>query len=80
MTLYPDDYDIVMHDPEVYSNLVKTFRESDSFYRYLWTYNEQRFYTEFRLWLVRKYKCYNSGTGLLYFKTQADYIWFRLKL
>jgi hypothetical protein len=79
MVLEGEYYEFVLREPEVYNNLVNVFRESDSFYRYLWEYNEVLFYKEFRLWLNRKCNCYNDGTNFLYFKTEQDYVWFRLK-
>ena len=73
------DYEFVLRDHEVYNSLLNTFAISDSVYGYLWTHNNALFYREFRTWLKDNYNCYNDGSNILYFKTEADYIWFRLK-
>ena len=79
MSLDHNYYEFVLRDHEVYNNLLNTFKELDSFYNYLFSYNSNLFYQEFRWWLEQKYKCYNDGSNFLYFKTEEDYIWFVLK-
>jgi hypothetical protein len=79
MFLKEENFEFVLKNPEIYNNLLNAFRESDSYHRYLWIFNERMFYKLFRGWLTRKYSCYNDGTCFLYFATEKDYVWFRLK-
>jgi hypothetical protein len=79
MFLKEEDFGFVLKNPEVYNNLFNSFRESDSFYNALWDLDERLFYQKFRLWLTQEFNCYNDGTCFLYFNTEKDYVWFRLK-
>lgn len=75
------DYEVGIPNPELYDRLLDDYLSgaSKEVKNLFWSNQDIEFYTGFRKWTAEKYNCFNDGSNSLFFKTEQDYVWFRLK-